>query len=930
MSKLPPITGNDDLDFYLQDIQSDLDNITLTDTETVKVNEDGVVSVGDTILGYTKRYLHVAYASDENGTGFTRDPANLGSAAQLWQGRRNDNSASAITNAGSYAWRRIDTSTYAPNTVKPAYTITNLSDVLWSFTNAVPSGYLTTLDGLIDLHSANIDAKQRIDTAYAQQIRAKEVQEITTSGDKASGAGDVTEKIILDVPENFYGREAYTNNQVLGTLTFDGTPLSFIGSNTYQVGWATDTITPDAAAQALPFEYSLVPLTSSGSTGYALRVKPKDTLSDWKGVTVDIRITLSSPLTNTLSMSSRTGVNGGGASYILPTNQSTIDLSVISGIQVASFSNTIRPNQPDGAYMMFQKRNTTDPDNSLSITKIELLSTADIREAKITSLDFDSQNTVFNNLQIITELSLANKNAEQALSTISDAIVSKYPTTSVSAISTTTDEYFAFYGYQHYHDTPSGTNTNRDFSSVSFIVRNATGSTLSTGYNFVSSDKKNKVSITSYDDLVGKYLVLVLGTSYREELQSISGNQTIYFTDDDENIIASANIRVGAKEVDARPADATYTQTNLYNMYFPIEEVVSTSGDFTTLFGNNASTDMRRPKLDIKRIIVDTNTNTNLSPTISLWLASNNPGVLLRSIDGAQGAQSVVTISDTQNTQIVQTTALSQESIDDLSTRSAVTWNNSTADDPDGTLVWDSTNKKYVWTAKDYGPVSGTITASINHGTGGSGNIVYNNTTVTTEGVNELRNYVYPSGKISEGTYTAANVQDIHNFRADKIVTYTTSEPAASTTPSDYNFLRIRGDDGEAGTQGAAGENALQVTLSTLDGTVFKNSTGSKTLKVNVSSGGRLYDDNTHNQMGYAWNYKNIPICVDSGRHVLNSTTGEPLQATQNADGSYSCPVGQLANSSGSIGTALREIIVGAEDVSNLAQLNCDVSNIPD
>lgn len=133
---------------------------------------------------------------------------------------------------------------------------------------------------------------------------------------------------------------------------------------------------------------------------------------------------------------------------------------------------------------------------------------------------------------------------------------------------------------------------------------------------------------------------------------------------------------------------------------------------------------------------------------------------------------------------------------------------------------------------------------------------------------------------------------------------------------------------GPQGERGLPGTDALVVRIDSSIGNAFRNDSGSSTLTANLESGGVEASANIHNQLGYRWTFAGQTICVDNSRNVLNTTAGQPLTST---DGMV-CSTGVPADSAVStgLGTALRSINIGAEDVNSRAHIVCNLSNIPD
>jgi len=88
----PPITGNKDLDAYLYDLSLNLDG----STGATESNPD--IPGGDP-GSYTYQYIHVKYATDNVGTGFSNTPTN-----KTYFGIYNSDSSTESTNPADYTW----------------------------------------------------------------------------------------------------------------------------------------------------------------------------------------------------------------------------------------------------------------------------------------------------------------------------------------------------------------------------------------------------------------------------------------------------------------------------------------------------------------------------------------------------------------------------------------------------------------------------------------------------------------------------------------------------------------------------------------------------------------------------------------------------------------------------------------------------------
>lgn len=90
----PPITGIQDLDAYLAQLALDLDNPGSTTTTTV-IPDAGA---GEPV-GYSLQYLHIKYATDSVGTGFSNSPAGM-----TYFGTYSSSTGTESTNPTDYTW----------------------------------------------------------------------------------------------------------------------------------------------------------------------------------------------------------------------------------------------------------------------------------------------------------------------------------------------------------------------------------------------------------------------------------------------------------------------------------------------------------------------------------------------------------------------------------------------------------------------------------------------------------------------------------------------------------------------------------------------------------------------------------------------------------------------------------------------------------
>ena len=147
---LPPHTENKDLDFFNQAVQRELMNQTGASTASVATGTDdqGRPTVGTITLGYQLRYLWVAYSTSSDGTqNFTNDYTTINSNTIVYQGLRNDNSATETNNPADYTWREL---AVVANWI-PSYRVIGGRQVDWSFTTDTPTGFTADSGDAIDL-----------------------------------------------------------------------------------------------------------------------------------------------------------------------------------------------------------------------------------------------------------------------------------------------------------------------------------------------------------------------------------------------------------------------------------------------------------------------------------------------------------------------------------------------------------------------------------------------------------------------------------------------------------------------------------------------------------------------------------------------------------------------------------------------------------
>lgn len=93
----PPITGNDELDSYLYQIQFWSDPTTPTSYSDIS---NGVT--GNAAVGYTFQYLHIKYADDDVGTGLSNSPI-----GKTYFGLFNSATSTESTTPADYTWFRV-------------------------------------------------------------------------------------------------------------------------------------------------------------------------------------------------------------------------------------------------------------------------------------------------------------------------------------------------------------------------------------------------------------------------------------------------------------------------------------------------------------------------------------------------------------------------------------------------------------------------------------------------------------------------------------------------------------------------------------------------------------------------------------------------------------------------------------------------------
>jgi predicted phage tail protein len=168
----------------------------------------------------------------------------------------------------------------------------------------------------------------------------------------------------------------------------------------------------------------------------------------------------------------------------------------------------------------------------------------------------------------------------------------------------------------------------------------------------------------------------------------------------------------------------------------------------------------------------------------------------------------------------------------------------------------------------------------------------------------------------------------VPNLSADGDIVYVSTRTFSSDglAPQDASW-----DTPVIYSQREDGSN-IDIRIDSSEGTVFKNNSGSTTLKATALEDGLEMSDEAHNSMTYAWtDGQGNTLCVTSSREVIDNN-GIPLLAT-GSTGSLTCSIGVPADSSEPActhGSNLREIILGAEDVTEKQNINVIVGNIPE
>lgn len=97
-----PPTGDRALDLVLEQLASNVGNITASTANIVTYNGDGSISAGNTIIGYRDRYMYVLFADDVYGSNASTSPV-----GRTYYGIVNTNDLTAPTSPLSYSYTKI-------------------------------------------------------------------------------------------------------------------------------------------------------------------------------------------------------------------------------------------------------------------------------------------------------------------------------------------------------------------------------------------------------------------------------------------------------------------------------------------------------------------------------------------------------------------------------------------------------------------------------------------------------------------------------------------------------------------------------------------------------------------------------------------------------------------------------------------------------
>ena len=140
----------------------------------------------------------------------------------------------------------------------------------------------------------------------------------------------------------------------------------------------------------------------------------------------------------------------------------------------------------------------------------------------------------------------------------------------------------------------------------------------------------------------------------------------------------------------------------------------------------------------------------------------------------------------------------------------------------------------------------------------------------------------------------------------------------ASTDPTDYEWTYT------------SGAGSISVGIYSSNGTVFRNDTGSTTLRADVAIGGELQNDTAHLSYKYKWAIAGDVICVDSNGNIVSDGLGTiytDTVAVTCQSRSLSFHRADTDNSTASLN--FRQMNLSADDIDNVKTIRCEVSNIP-
>ena len=141
-----------ELDIYNTQVQSDLENISIT--TTAETDNEGYPIVDGVRIGYQERYLAVRYGTSATGAGFTDDYTTI-VGLTVFQGLRNAPTVTESTNPADYTWRELNVVTGWI----PSYRIAGGRLVDWDFSTTTPTNYIVdNVAGAIDLDAFAVGA----------------------------------------------------------------------------------------------------------------------------------------------------------------------------------------------------------------------------------------------------------------------------------------------------------------------------------------------------------------------------------------------------------------------------------------------------------------------------------------------------------------------------------------------------------------------------------------------------------------------------------------------------------------------------------------------------------------------------------------------------------------------------------------------------